>query len=137
MILKEELNLSPVRFPRTSSEAFDFLKRMLTKNPDARITLAAALEHPFIKLADKFSEIEVHEPSVEVVNSVAHFLKLSQIKKLMLKVVAFTLNPKQIEQLRDDFYAIDKDRNGTISMEELKCVNIFSAFLIRFYLGVH
>jgi Ca2+-binding EF-hand superfamily protein len=38
----------------------------------------------------------------------------------MLKLVAFTLNPAQIEKLRDDFYAIDKDRNGTISMDELR-----------------
>ena len=38
----------------------------------------------------------------------------------MLKVVAFTLSPKQIEQLREDFYAIDTDRNGTISMQELR-----------------
>jgi calcium-dependent protein kinase len=72
-------------------------------------------------MSSKFSEAEAHhEVSTEVVQSVTHFLKLSKIKKLMLKVVAFTLNPKQIEQLRDDFYSIDSDRNGTISMKELK-----------------
>ena len=54
------------------------------------------------------------------VNSISHFRQLSLIKKLMLKVVAFTLSPKQIEQLREDFYAIDTDRNGTISMQELR-----------------
>lgn len=47
-------------------------------------------------------------------------MKLSKIKKLMMKVVAFTLNPKQIEQLREDFYSIDTDRSGTISMDEVK-----------------
>jgi calcium-dependent protein kinase len=120
MILKDDLNLSSVRFPRTSPEAFDFLKKILAKDPDARLTLDAALEHPFIRMAEKFSDAETHEASADVVNSVGKFMKLSQIKKLMLKVVAFTLNPKQIEQLREDFYAIDTNRNGTISMEELR-----------------
>lgn len=61
-----------------------------------------------------------HETSVEVVNSVARYLSLSKVKKLILKVVAFTLSSKQLEELRADYFSIDTDRSGSISLEELR-----------------
>lgn len=57
---------------------------------------------------------------MEIVNSVAHYLHLSKVKKLILKVVAFTLNSSQIENLRADYFSIDTDRNGSITLAELR-----------------
>lgn len=73
MILKEDLNLSPARFPRTTPQAFDFLRKMLTKDPAKRISLSEALIHPFIACADSFtgsSESVKHEASADVVRPV-------------------------------------------------------------------
>ena len=75
MILKEDLNLSVVRFPRATPQALDFLRKMLTKDPAKRISLAEALIHPFIACADSFTgplDIVKHEASADVVRPVFH-----------------------------------------------------------------
>ena len=57
---------------------------------------------------------------VEKVDSLNKFVKLCELKKLVLKAVAFSLTHDQIAQLREHFQSIDTDRSGTISSEELK-----------------
>jgi serine/threonine protein kinase len=50
LILAGNPDLSPTRFPGASPQAMDFLCRLLAKNPDGRMTLSAALTHPFLQV---------------------------------------------------------------------------------------
>lgn len=71
-------------------------------------------------MAEYFDKIEPHDSTVEIVNNLTHFLHMSKVKKLILKLVAFTLSSSQIEELRADYFAIDTDRNGVVSLGELR-----------------
>jgi calcium-dependent protein kinase len=121
LILTREPDYSKKLFPKASEAALDFLRCMLTKDPSKRITVEQAFEHPFLQEARYFhmnsSKIE---PSIDVLQSLSRFMRLSRYKKFMLQAVAFSLNPSQISILRDEFNNIDKDRSGTISIAELQ-----------------
>ena len=56
---------------------------------------------------------------VEVVDSLKQFVRASHAKQVVMKIVAFSLSPADINSLRDAFHSIDTDRNGSISMREL------------------
>ena len=115
------VDFSPNVFPNASPEAIDFLQRMLTRSPNHRMTLEQAFHHPFIVPAhDAQVAARNVAPSPEIVQSLTRFMRLSNYKKFMLKVIAFSLNRKEIAQLRDAFNAIDTDHSGTISIRELQ-----------------
>jgi calcium-dependent protein kinase len=108
-------------FPNASPEAVDFLQRLLTRSPNHRMTLEQAFQHPFIVPAQD-AQIAARNvaPSPAIVQSLTRFMRLSNYKKFMLKVIAFSLNRQEIAQLRDAFNAIDRDHSGTISIKELQ-----------------
>jgi calcium-dependent protein kinase len=57
------------------------------------------------------------------VQHLSEFRQLSEVKQLILKLVAFNLSTPQIAKLRQHFIDMDSDKNGTISLEELRyCV---------------
>lgn len=118
MIKTKEADFNPRRFGNCSSVAIDFLQRLLRKRPDDRMTLEEAMHHPFI---GNLSRVE--DPTspriMEVVDSLERFVRSSNAKQLVMKIVAFSLSPADINSLREAFNFIDSNRNGTISMSEL------------------
>ena len=120
LILHREPDFSTKSFPTAQPSTIDFLKKMLVKDPSKRISIEDAFLHPFLQQAtSEFVSLKA-EASLEVMSSLARFMRLSRFKKLMLEAVAFSLTPSQISVLRTDFFAIDTDRSGTISLEELQ-----------------
>ena len=103
-----------------SPAAVEFVRGLLTKDPDRRITIEDALRHDFLRQMQPSVNDIVRQPSAETVQTLAKFLGMSKARKMLLKAVAFSLNTSQISQLREGFHAIDADHNGLISMEELK-----------------
>lgn len=45
---------------------------------------------------------------------------MTETKKLLLRAVAFCLNTEQIAKLKAGFQEMDKDKNGVISIQELR-----------------
>ena len=62
----------------------------------------------------------IPQPSTDVVASLGQFVRCDKAKKLVMNSIAFSLTPKQIAEMIDDFNAIDVDQNGIITMDELK-----------------
>jgi len=124
MIQSQEAEYPEKRFKETSPEALDFLKKLLVKDPDSRINLDVAMQHPFVKKADNMIlEDGAHrrtEPSNDVVLGLKGFMEMSKFKQMVMGAVAFTLSPIQIAELKEEFHAIDTDHSGTISMAELR-----------------
>ena len=50
------------------------------------------------------------------------------------QALASTLDEEELADLRDQFLAIDVDKNGTISLEEMRQVCCVSWFFLRSYL---
>mmetsp|Transcript_19800 Transcript_19800/g.28472 ORF Transcript_19800/g.28472 Transcript_19800/m.28472 type:complete len:659 (-) Transcript_19800:13-1989(-) len=123
MILTEEADFSSKRFSHVSSTALDFLQKLLVKDANQRLTPEQALAHPFIQLANSSSgptDRRMSETSPDVADSLKSFVEMSRFKKLILEMVAFSMSSNQITQMREEFNVIDKDRSGTISMNELR-----------------
>jgi calcium-dependent protein kinase len=121
-IQNNEADFSPRKFPRASPLAIDFLKMMLQKDPEKRISLDEANRHPFVLQANEWNEGEALKMvlSPDIVTSLKNFSHLSKFKRLTLELLAFNMNTSQIAGLRQEFNAIDVDSSGTISLEEFK-----------------
>ncbi|ONM20516.1 Calcium-dependent protein kinase 28 [Zea mays] len=76
--------------------------------------------HDWVREGGKASEIPL---DISVLHNMRQFVKYSRFKQFALRALASTLNSEEMSDLRDQFNAIDVDKNGTISLEELKQVN--------------
>ncbi|XP_077246543.1 calcium-dependent protein kinase 28-like [Tasmannia lanceolata] len=120
-IFKEVLRNKPdfrrKPWPSISNSAKDFVKKLLVKDPRARLTAAQALSHPWVREGGDASEIPV---DISVLSNMRQFVKYSRLKQFALRALATTLNEEEIADLKDQFHAIDVDRSGTISLEEMR-----------------
>ncbi|XP_043711351.1 calcium-dependent protein kinase 18-like isoform X2 [Telopea speciosissima] len=120
-IFKEVLRNKPdfrrKPWPSISNSAKDFVKKLLVKDPRARLTAAQALSHPWVREGGDASEIPV---DISVLSNIRQFVKYSRLKQFALRALASTLNEEELADLRDQFDAIDMDKNGAISLEEMR-----------------
>ncbi|KAL9689640.1 hypothetical protein QQ045_010028 [Rhodiola kirilowii] len=120
-IFKEVLRNKPdfrrKPWPSISNSAKDFVKKLLVKDPRARLTAAQALSHPWVREGGDASEIPV---DISVLNNMRQFVKYSRLKQFALRALASTLDEEELADLRDQFDAIDVDKNGVISLEEMR-----------------
>ncbi|KAL6498034.1 Calcium-dependent protein kinase 18 [Orobanche gracilis] len=120
-IFKEVLRNKPdfrrKPWPGISSAAKDFVKKLLMKDPRARLTAAQALSHPWVREGGEASEIPL---DISVLSNMRQFVKYSRFKQFALRALASTLDEEELSNLRDQFDAIDVDKNGVISLEEMR-----------------
>ncbi|KAL8152012.1 hypothetical protein V2J09_021820 [Rumex salicifolius] len=120
-IFKEVLRNKPdfrrKPWPTISNSAKDFVKKLLVKDPRARLTAAQALSHPWVREGGSASDIPV---DISVLHNMRQFVKYSRMKQFALRALASTINEEELACLRDQFDAIDVDKNGVISLEEMR-----------------
>lgn len=120
-IFKEVLRNKPdfrrKPWPTISNGAKDFVKKLLVKDPRARLTAAQALSHPWVREGGEALEIPI---DISVLGNMRQFVKYSRLKQFALRALASTLNEDELSDLKDQFDAIDVDKNGSISLEEMR-----------------
>ncbi|CAN4078742.1 unnamed protein product [Withania somnifera] len=120
-IFKEVLRNKPdfhrKPWPTISDSAKDFVKKLLVKDPRARLTAAQALSHPWVREGGDASEIPL---DISVLSNMRQFVKYSRLKQFALRALASTLDEEELADARDQFSAIDVDKNGVISLEEMR-----------------
>ncbi|XP_065855871.1 calcium-dependent protein kinase 28-like [Euphorbia lathyris] len=120
-IFKEVLRNKPdfrrKPWPSISNSAKDFIRKLLVKDPRVRLTAAQALSHPWVREGGLASEIPI---DISVLNNMRQFVKYSRLKQLALRALASTLDDEELNILKDQFDAIDVDKNGAISLEEMR-----------------
>ncbi|KAK7262953.1 hypothetical protein RJT34_30535 [Clitoria ternatea] len=120
-IFKEVLHSKPnfhrKPWPTISNAAKDFVKKLLVKDPRARLTAAQALSHPWVREGGEALEIPI---DISVLSNMRQFVKYSRFKQFALRALASTLNEEELADLKDQFHAIDVDKNGSISLEEMR-----------------
>ncbi|GJV74137.1 calcium-dependent protein kinase 28-like protein [Tanacetum coccineum] len=104
-------------WPTVSDSAKDFVRKLLVKNPLARLTAAQALSHPWVRVNGNASLIPL---DISVLSNMRHFVKYSRLKQFGLRALASTLDEEEISDLKDQFHAIDVDKSGAISLEEMR-----------------
>ncbi|KAL9229627.1 hypothetical protein vseg_005075 [Gypsophila vaccaria] len=120
-IFKEVLRNKPdfrrKPWPTISNSAKDFVRKLLVKDPRARLTASQALSHPWVREGGNALDIPI---DISVLSNMRQFVKYSRMKQFALRALASTLNEDELADLRDQFDAIDVDKSGTISLEEMR-----------------
>lgn len=125
-IMNDEISFDNSKWKIISSEAKDFIKECMNKNPYKRITAQKAFEHPWIRSINE--EIHSMYLDTEILTNIKNFSSPQKFKKLVLKFMITFLTQKELKALKSAFYAIDYDHTGRINIDELdkafKQVNI-------------
>lgn len=112
-------------FKPVSADAKDFITKCLTRKPILRPTAADALKHRwFNQLRTMKTEEDRKSVSLQVVQRLDNAIKRTKLSKIIMDVVAHTLLPEQIADLRVQFTKFDKSESGQISLADLRSILI-------------
>lgn len=114
-IMKEKFNFPEKRWKNISEEAKDLIKKMLSPQ-DKRPTAAEVLQHAWFQKV----KTEPEKPLEFDLDTFISNVKAPKMKRMVVTFIADRLNEKDIIHLKEKFLAIDKDKNGSISYNELK-----------------
>ncbi|CAI5465947.1 unnamed protein product [Closterium sp. Yama58-4] len=116
-VLKKRPDFREKPWPHVSSSAKDFVKKLLKKDPRARPTAAQALSHKWVKEGGDASSVPL---DIAVLSNMREFVKYSRLKQMALKALATTLEENEVQALRDQFNAMDINKDGTITIDEIR-----------------
>jgi len=102
-----------------SSMAKNLVNELLRKSPKSRVDAGQALGNTWFQNAPDVDQMEAGEAS-SVMSKLKGFQKDKQLKKLALTMVATQLSDKDVEKLKEQFTALDKNGDGTLTSEELQ-----------------
>lgn len=129
IITDDPIDFSGLSAEGVSEAGQDFLKKLLVKRPEDRISAAAALAHPWLQEADSSSEVPLNGT---VVQRLQRFAVSGKLKKVVLTMITddiidgssnifSTMEASQIlAPARDIFTRLDLDASGDVSVDELK-----------------
>lgn len=85
-------------------------------NPVKRLTASQVLEHPWMKSASsaKKSKLQMN------LGSLRNFINATKLQKAVLTCMASQLSESEIMDLRKVFIDLDKNGDGTITVDELR-----------------
>ena len=100
---------------RVSDSLKDLVAKLLTKNPDKRMTALQALEHPWIAGAATNSD----ESLGETLSALKDFSNASKIKKAVANILVKQMTEEDIKKLSNLFQTLDVDGDGTLDVAEI------------------
>ncbi|OMP02068.1 hypothetical protein COLO4_11378 [Corchorus olitorius] len=115
-VLKADPSFDEAPWPSLSSEARDFVKRLLNKDPRKRLTAAQALSHPWIK---NYNDVKV-PLDILIFKMMKVYLRSSSLRKAALRALSKTLTVDELFYLKEQFALLEPNKNGTISLENIK-----------------
>ena len=115
-ILKADLDFESDPWPSISDAAKDCVRRMLERNPAKRAKADEILKHPWMKEHGVASDKPLGNA---IFNRLSNFAGMNKLKKEAMKIIATGMPADEIAGLRAVFEAIDTDRSGTITAQEL------------------
>lgn len=111
-----DLNLPEFKY--VSREAIDLMKKMLTYDPDKRITAENALKHQWV-MKKAYEEIDVEV----TLNALKNLKNFNIEKKLQQATITYLVNQlaqkEDLIELQKAFKALDKNSDGKLSRDEL------------------
>ncbi len=101
---------------RASASLKDLIGKLLRKDVADRLTAEEALEHPWLK-----GETADRAPmDASVFAALKNFNASCKFKQAVLSHVAHQMTQDQIEVLKATFAKLDKNKDGTVTVDELK-----------------
>ncbi|XP_043720258.1 CDPK-related kinase 7-like isoform X2 [Telopea speciosissima] len=115
-VLKADPSFEEAPWPSLSSEAKDFVKRLLNKDYRKRLTAAQALSHPWLS---NHQDIKI-PLDILVYKLVKAYICSSSLRKAALRALSKTLTVDQLTYLREQFTMLGPNKCGFISMQNFK-----------------
>jgi calcium-dependent protein kinase len=122
-ILKCQLVFEPREiWDEVSEEGKNFVRRLLTSDPTKRPTARDAQRDEWLQIYSNKNVEDTKALSPAMVDNLLQFKDYSDMHRVLLEVLSFTLLPEQIHKLRAEFQLLDPEGEGEITLEELKGV---------------
>mmetsp|Transcript_30293 Transcript_30293/g.65546 ORF Transcript_30293/g.65546 Transcript_30293/m.65546 type:complete len:605 (+) Transcript_30293:671-2485(+) len=110
-----------------SAAAKNFICSLLRKDPNARLSAAAALSHPWIleQVGPSVDGQRMRRSSVKISHDATRsvtfrkFVGMQKLKKAALGYIATHLNPSEVGELETIFQKIDADHDGVMTLQEI------------------
>jgi calcium-dependent protein kinase len=122
-ILHSKLNFPLKDFKNISDEAINFIKLLLSYDPEKRPSAEEALKNVWLKNESNCGNIKLNE---EIISNLSKFKATLGLQKL---VISFLTNQisinEEIKTLKEEFDKFDINKDGEISKEELiECLKV-------------
>ncbi|GAA0172924.1 non-receptor serine/threonine protein kinase [Lithospermum erythrorhizon] len=115
-VLKADPSFEEQPWPSLSSEAKDFVKRLLYKDPRRRMTAAQGLCHPWIR-----NSHDVKVPlDILIFKLMKTYMRSSALRKAALRAMSKTLTVDELFYLKEQFALLEPNKNGTICLDNIK-----------------
>lgn len=105
------------RWKLVSEQAADFVKKLLTFNPQDRPSARAALQHPWLAGTAPAQPVVLGR---DLLRSLHRYAEASRARRAALQLLARELTPAEVQELQEMFLALDGGGYGTISLRDLK-----------------
>lgn len=127
-IMRAKLEFEPPEvWENVSSDATNFVKRLLQPDPENRPTAKQAQKDPWIQVWAKKDAKTGNKLNSKTIQALMAFKEQSDMQKLLSEVLSFTLLPEQIVELRVEFEKMDSNGDGEISLHAMKKVLLANA----------
>jgi len=118
MVQKGEFDFDGEEWDEISNDAKDLIKKLIVK-PEKRLTAEEALKHRWVRNLTKKATDKNLVRRLNV-NNMKKFQKGEKLKQVALMAIAVQTDPNDIIELKKIFQELDKDGNGSITLEELE-----------------
>ena len=119
-IISEEIDYeNNNKIKELSKEAVDFMKKLLEKNPDKRISSAQALEHEWLKKYAPHTKVN-KAFSRKIYKNLSNFREQSQLSTAVTTFMTnYLMNDDELKLLKKLFFELDVKGVGVITRDEL------------------
>jgi len=100
-----------------SKEAKNFIKKMLVLNEKDRASAEDLLQDAWLESC--LSGAPTGTLNLKVGENIAKFSGMSKVKKVALTLIAKQLNDDKIQDLKNTFGVLDKNKDGTLTIKEI------------------
>ena len=118
-IIQEEIDYENSKIKALSPEAVEFLKKLLEKDPEKRISSSQALEHAWIKKFAPHTRVN-RAFSRKIYKNLSNFREESQLSTAVVTFITnYLMNDDELKLLKKLFFELDTKGVGVITKEEL------------------
>jgi len=104
---------------RDMTDAQELVQRLLKPNPEKRPSCADILKDRWLQANCDVQAM--HVPiSKNAISNMQKYAHMAALKRTAVQVVAYTLTPGDIEELRSTFKSFDEDGSGTLTIQEFR-----------------